>query len=72
MKATIDKKGYLLFVDDSKQPWSGPFELPVGTHKFQLANDIIETRRGGLKEVVLKPEHTKDNPLSVTLEPPTQ
>ncbi len=72
VKATIDKKGYLLFVDDSKQPWSGPFELPVGTHKFQLANDIIETRRGGLKEVVLKPEHTKDNPLSVTLEPPTQ
>ncbi len=72
VKATNNEKGYLLFVDDSKKPWGGPFELPVGAHKFQLANDIIETRRGGPKEVVLKAEHTKDNPLSVTLDPPAQ
>ncbi len=74
--ANFDQKGCVLFVDGIKQPGAAKremsFELPIDVHEFQLANDIVETRRGALKKIVVKPEHTKDNPVTVTLDPPAQ
>lgn len=72
----LGQKGCVLFINNKKQPGAAKgnmsFEVPVGEHEFQLANDIINARRGGSVKVMVKQEHTQDNPLSVTLDPPTQ
>lgn len=70
----LGMKGCLLFIDGIKQPGAARdgvvLPLVEGKHKFEVASDIIETKRGPAQEVTLTKEDTKDNPVPVVLEPP--
>jgi|GEM_PF-1338809 len=72
----LGQKKCVLYIDGNKQAGTAAREMSValaaGEHEFQLASDIVDTRRGKAKKVLVKPEHTKDSPAQVTLDPPTQ
>lgn len=72
----LGQKKCVLYIDGNKQAGTAAREMSValaaGEHEFQLASDIVDTRRGKAKKVLVKPEHTKDSPAQVTLDPPAQ
>ena len=68
------RDAFVLLIDDkeTRLPVNGRMliELPIGLHKFQLANSIVKDRKGLAKQVMVTKENTADDPATVSVSPP--